>query len=80
MRTTTEIDNLRMAVEQASAILEPFDAYGYPTEEERAEMEIIIDNLVEYQETGDCADESVISWLDGADKYYLEDYLKVLEG
>ena len=78
MRTTTEIDNLRLAVEQASAILEPFDSYGYPTDEEQAEIEIILDNLAEYVATGSCGDESVISWLEGQDEYCLEDYMKLL--
>jgi len=77
MRTTEEIDNLRAAVASALDILEPFDTYGYPTDEEQAEMEIIIDNLVRYQADGDCSDESVISWLEGQDEYYLSDYLKL---
>jgi len=78
MRTTTEIDNLQIAVASALDILEPFDNYGYPTDEERAEMNSILDNLAEYVATGDCADESVISWLEGQDEYYLNDYLKLL--
>jgi len=80
MRTTLEIDSLRMAVAAALDILEPFDKFGYPTHEEQAEMEIILDNLAEYQETGGCSDESVESWLEGRDEYYLEDYLKLLKG
>lgn len=80
MRTTIEIDNLQTAVTLALDILEPFDAFGYPTDEECAEMQIILDNLAQYVATGDCADESVISWLEGQDEYHLEDYLKVLEG
>lgn len=78
MRTTAEINNLHLAVTQALDILEPFDNYGYPTEEERVEMGIILDNLDQYQETGDCSDESVVSWLEGTDEYYLRDYLKAL--
>ena len=78
MRTTFEIDNLRLAVEQALVILLPFDEFGYPTDEEQAEIEIILDNLTEYLATGSCSDESVISWLEGQDEYYLNDYLKVL--
>ena len=79
MRTTTEIDNLQAAVTSALDILEPFDTYGYPTGEERAEMEIILDNLAQYLVAGDCTDESVISWLEGQDEYCLEDYLKLLK-
>lgn len=79
MRTTIEINNLQIAVTSALDLLEPFDTYGYPTGEEQAEMEIIIDNLAEYLATGDCTDESVKSWLDGQDEYYLGDYLKLLD-
>lgn len=79
MRTTKEIDNLQAAVTSALDILKPFDQYGYPTGEEKAEMEIILDNLAKYLATGDCSDESVRSWLDGQDEYHLDDYLKVLK-
>lgn len=79
MRTTTEINNLCLALEQASDLLEPFDAFGYPTGEEQAEIDLILDNLAEYVDTGECADESVISWLEGQDEYFLSDYLKLLE-
>jgi len=79
MRTTLEIRNLCAAVEQALDILEPLDKFGYPTAEERDEMEMIIDNLFEYQETDSCQDESVLSWLDGADEYNLCDYLKLID-
>jgi len=79
MRATAEIDNLRAAVIIAQDLLEPFDKYGYPTDEEQAEIEIILDNLAEYQVTGSCSDESVISWLEGQDEYCLSDYLKMLD-
>ncbi len=78
MRTTTEINNLCLALEQASDLLKPFDAFGYPTDEEQAEIDLILDNLAEYVATGACGDESVESWLEGQDKYYLSDYLKLL--
>ena len=78
MRTTFEIDNLRLAVEQALVILLPFDEFGYPTDEEQTEIEIILDNLAEYLATGSCSDESVISWLERQDEYHIGDYLKVL--
>lgn len=78
MRTITEISNLQLAVTSALDMLKPFDNYGYPTDEEQSEMEIILDNLAKYLATGSCGDESVISWLEGQDEYHLDDYLKLL--
>ena len=74
MKTTQEIQELQLAVSAQLSALPPTDEYGYPTDEEREEMESILRNLECYLLEGDCADESVQSWLDGSDEYFIEDF------
>ena len=77
MKTTQQIQELQLAVQAQLEALPPTDEYGYPTDEEREEMESILKSLATYLQDGSCSDEAVESWLYGNDEYYVaEFYLK----
>ena len=75
MKTTQEIQQLQLAVQSKLELLPEVDNFGYPTDEEREEMQTIVDELAYYLRESKCDDEAVLSWLEGPDEYYLADYL-----
>lgn len=74
MKTTKEIRQLQAVARTFLKALPLTDEYGYPTDEERVEMETIIDECNRYLAEGICCDEAVQSWLDGPDEYGLAEY------